>query len=208
METTVQTGSAQAGARAAAASRDAVRVLARVLRDPSETGASYEAIGEHRGLDTGIALAIAFDVAIVLAMQIGARKSLYALAPLVTYDTTLMSFLKEAIAAAIPALALFVVLAITQRVLGTKFDAPRVAFSTGVVLLPAAIVGLAAALLGIDSFEIALLLFVAMVSYTTLLLFSSCRDVLAIPGRRVAFAIPLIFIATGWLTTVVIRAIA
>jgi len=36
-----------------------------------------------------------------------------------------MSFLKEAITAAIPALALFVVLAVMERILGRNFDAQR-----------------------------------------------------------------------------------
>jgi hypothetical protein len=205
--TTPAPATGELGARAAKASRDGLETLKRSLADPvGNVGALYELFGAKRALDAGIALAVAFDLAVVAAVQIGARKTLGFLTPLVFGNSSLMSFLKSMILAAVPALTLTAVLLLLQRVLTGKTDVARAAFVAGITLAPFALAALLSAILGAANFEIVALLVVMQVSYTILILFGGCRDVLGVASGRAAAVVPAIFIATGWLSKVVIVA--
>ena len=197
-----------ASVRASAASRDALQVLRRSLADPVDNvGAAYEALGERRAVDAGIALTVAFDLTIVLAIQIGARKTLGWLAPMITGDSSVISLLKAAILAAVPAVALMAVLLAAQRAFAARLDFRRAVFAGGVTLIPLALMLLIASFLGVANLEVIAVICVAMLSYTTLLLFSACRDVLGIGGSKAAALVPVIFIATAWLSKVVMAAL-
>ena len=178
-----------------------------MLADPvGNIGTLYESLGARRALDIGIALAIAFDLAMVIAAQIGARKTLGFLAPLVFGDSSMIAFIKSMIFAAVPVITLMAVLFCVQKVLGGPADFARSVFGGAVTLIPLGLVSLVSAILGAANFEVIAVLVVALIAYTSLILFAACRDVLGVASGKAAAAMPVIFVATGWLSKVVIAA--
>ncbi|HUR80661.1 MAG TPA: YIP1 family protein [Thermoanaerobaculia bacterium] len=194
--------------RASVASRDALQVLKRALTDPvGNIGAFGDVLGERRVLDAGIALVIAFDLAMVVAVQIGARKTLGFLAPLVFGESAFVALIKSMLFAAVPALVLMAVLLSVQKIFGGRAEIARALFAAGVTLIPIALVSLLAAILGAANFEIIAILGVALISYTALILFAALRDVLGVGSGKAAALLTVVFLVTGWLSKVVVAAL-
>lgn len=195
-------------ARMSAAGKDALAAVRAAMLDPvTGTGATYEVFGGPRALDAGIALALIADIAAVLALRIGARKSLGWFAPLVTGDSSVVALLKALIFAAVPIVALMLVLAIVRKIFNPKFELERAVFAGAVAVVPAALTLLVSAFLGAANFEIIAILTVFMMCYTTLLLFGACRDVLGLTSGKAAAAVAPIFIATAWVSKIVLVAL-
>lgn len=190
--------------RASAAARDALVALRAMIVDPIVgAGTSFTILERKRALDAGIALGVVFDLAIVIAVQIGARKTLGFLSPLVLGDSSFISLVKAIVLGAVPAVAMIATIAAAQKVFGRSIIIEGVVLVATLSLMPLGAMALLSAFLGVANFEVVVLLLVIMASSTTLILFGGFRDVLGLASNRSALAVPLTFVVAAWLSKVI-----
>ena len=189
--------------RAVAASKDAVRAVKLMLRDPvGSIGAAHDALTARQTLDVGIAFCLTFVVSALIAMRMIVR---YVGGSFLSIGAK--EVLQAALVALVPAACITGILFGLQMLTVKRNDLPRAVFVGGAALLPIAALNFVAGILGASNGEVIALVAVFSLCYMILLLYAGCRDVLKVVSPLAALSVPVILLATGWLTKVILAAI-
>ncbi|PYQ29415.1 MAG: hypothetical protein DMF56_10625 [Acidobacteria bacterium] len=188
--------------RAVAASKDAARAVKLLLSDPvGSIGAAYEALTAGQARDVGIAFCVLFVVSCLIAIRLVARYFGG------FFSIGLKQILQMTLAAAVPVICIVAILFGFEMLLLKKNDLLRAIFAGGAALLPVAFFNITAGILGASNGEVIAIVAVFALCYTILLLYAGCRDVLKVSSPLAAVGVPVILLATGWLTKIILASI-
>lgn len=189
--------------RAVAVSKDAMSAVKLLLRDPvGSIGAAHDALTTKQTLDVGIAFCVVFIISSLLAVRTIARffgGSFFSMGA--------KEVLQAALVGVVPAACIIGILSGLQMLTAKRQDLPRSVFVGGSALLPLAALSFVAGILSTSNGEVIALVAVFSICYTILLLYAGCRDVLNVASPLAAVSVPVILLATGWLTKVILAAI-
>jgi hypothetical protein len=189
--------------RAVAASKDAARALKLLLMDPvGSIGAACDSLTVRQSLDVGIAFCVLFVVSCLIAIRMIGR-----FIGGMFFSIGLKEVLQVALVATVPIVCMVAILFGAQMVFAKRKDLPRAIFVGGAALLPITILNLVTGILGAANWNVISLVAVFAFCYTILLLYAGCRDVLKTSPPIAAIGVPVILLATGWLTKVILVAI-
>jgi hypothetical protein len=190
--------------RAVAASKDAARAVKLLLTDPvGSIGAAYDALSGRQPVDVGITFCAVFILSCVLGMRTVARS---VSSGLVSVSIGVKEILQVALLAAVPAATIVAIFFGIHLAVRQEKSLPRALFAGGAALIPLALFNLAGGLLGPENWQVLALLALVALSYTILLLYAGCRDVLKASSAISAAAVPVIIVVTAWVTKIVAAA--
>lgn len=205
-------GAAIAGeisSRAKVASQDAFQAFKTFATDPvGGLQPAFLGLGPERALAAGIVFAVVFDLCFAIGLGIGSRHYLGWLNVLLYgSDSGFVQFLKSLVVGMVPPLALFASCALARVMFrGTGATAGDV-FTAGAALLPSGFLVLIGSLLGVGNVEVVAVLAIFALSYTILMLYSGCTGIAMTSQAGAALAVPVMLIASSWLTKVILTAI-
>lgn len=201
---------AQVSSEIRASSRDALFSARSLLLDPvGGLEPVYRALGVTRARSAGIALAVTFALLCAVGLSIGAQRlrgfggnpfSSFLSASEAQFGVG--TFLKLFIAFLAPPAAIILAAFGLRRLLKAAPPLGADAFVAGVALLPLGLGQLAAALLGVGNFEVALLLMFLAWCYLILILFTGLTKVGGLSERAGAPIVPILLLLAGWITKV------
>jgi uncharacterized membrane protein YhaH (DUF805 family) len=191
--------------RAVAASREAIRAVKLLLVDPvGSIGAAYDALGTRQATDAGIVFSAAFIMSCIFAIKMISRFS----SGLLAFSIGIKEVLQVMLVAAVPVASLIAIFSAIQLATTKTHDLSRSMFAGGAALVPIALFNVAGSLLGAANGDVVALIGLYALCYTVLLLYAGCRAVLKSSSALSAAAVPLILIATAWLTKIILFATA
>ena len=201
-----------------ARSRDAWRGLKLFARSPvGGLPESFALFDARRALQVGFVFAIGFELAILLSVLI--LKSSVAstlgrtfvgsmlLATLPLGNLTLTGLIRMLFIGLVPFASLVGASALARAVFRGKGSLAGDVYTAGAVLLPWGCFALLTALLGVGNVEVIVVLFVFALTYSILMLYSGCSRISGIPEVGAAPAIPIMLLASAWITKIVMVAL-
>jgi hypothetical protein len=189
--------------RAVAASKVAARAVKLLLTDPvGSIGAAYEAFTPKHAMDVGIAFCAFFILSSLLAIRIIGLQFGGGF-----FSIGFKEVLKVLLIAAVPAACIIGIFIALQLVTTKQKDIARAIFAGGAVLLPLALFNIAGGILGIGNWDVVSLVALFMICYMILLLYAGIRDVLKVSSPLAALSVPLVLIATWFLTKIILNAV-
>lgn len=194
--------------RAVAASKDAVRALKLLLADPvGSIGAAYNGLTSRQGLDVGVAFCVLFILSSIVAIRMIGRLAQRASFGFMGFSLGIKEVLQIALVAAVPIVSIVAIFFGLQLLATKRNDFSRALFAGGAVLIPLALFNIIGGILGAANAEVLALVAIFALCYTILLIYAACRDVLAISSSWAAAAVPVILLATAWLTKIILAAV-
>jgi len=188
--------------RAVAASKDAARAVKLLLTDPvGSIGAAYDAF-TPKAMDVGIAFCAFFILSSLLAIRIIALQFGGGF-----FSIGFKEVLKVLLIAAVPAACIIAIFIALQLVTTKQKDIARAIFAGGAVLLPLALFNIVGGILGIGNWDVVSVVALFMICYMILLLYAGIRDVLKVSSPLAALSVPLVLIATWFLTKTILNAV-
>ncbi|HET8797088.1 MAG TPA: hypothetical protein VFO89_05360 [Thermoanaerobaculia bacterium] len=193
--------------RAVAASKNALHALKLLLRDPvGSIGAAHESL-QTKALDVGIAFCVLFILSWIVAIRMIGRLAARTSFGIFGFSLGFKEVLQIALVAVVPIVSIVAIFFVLQMLAAKRNDLPRALFAGGAVLLPMAIFNVAGGILGAGNAEVLALVALFALCYTILLIYAACRDVLGIPSAWAAASVPVILLATAWLTKIILAAV-
>jgi hypothetical protein len=194
--------------RVGAASRDAWRAVKLLLRDPvGSMGAAYEALTPQQGLDVGIAFCAVFMLSSLIAMRLIANVAQRLSSSFLSFSFGIKEVFTTLLVAAVPVISIMAIFALLQRLANRERDLRRAVFAGGASVIPLAVFNLFAGVLGAANAEVLAIVAVFALCYTILLIYAGCRDVLHVSSTVSAPAVPVVVLATAWLTKIILVAV-
>jgi hypothetical protein len=193
--------------RAVAASKDAGRAIKMLLKDPvGSIGAAHDALPAGKNLDVGITFAVFWVLSCLIAIRMIGRAGARFTGVLL-FDIGFKEVMQIALISIVPLIAVVAIMAGLQAGLAKRNELPRALFAGAAALLPLALFNVIGGILGAGNAEVIVIVALFALCYTILLLYAGCRDVLGIPSAAAAALVPLIIIASGWLTKIILAAV-
>ena len=106
-----------------------------------------------------------------------------------------------------PFVSLLAATASTRKVFGGLGSLHGDSFIAGAALLPFGFLVLVSSVLGLANFEIAALLVVFALCYGILMLYTGVTRISNVSDSRAAFAVPVMIIASFWITKIILGAL-
>jgi hypothetical protein len=176
-----------------AASKDAWRAIRLFVPNPVPgLPAALEALGKERALRAGIAFGAAFVLCFILAG--------YRVLPDWTRPSGVIGFVKMLLVAVAPVVGLFAASAVTRKVFRGVGGLADDSFISGASCLPFSCLALLAAILGPGNIQLIAPCALFAGCVTILMLFGALTRIGKISERAATLAVPLILIATTWLS--------
>lgn len=200
----------QLGAELKTRSQDAWRGIRIFVRSPvGGLPESFALFDEQRAIQVGVAFAVIYEVALFVAGLILTSKvqSFPLGGRLPSGEMTASQLFKIALVGLVPFISLVVAGTLARLVFrGTGRFAGDV-YTAGAVLLPSAFLAVMGALLGVANVEVILVLGLFALTYSILMLYAGCSRIVGIPETGAAPAVPLILLASVWITKIIIAAV-
>jgi hypothetical protein len=196
-----------AGADIRARSLDAWKALKVFGVSPVEgLPRSFAMFDENRALQVGLVFGAAHAVTVLLSIGLfGARLSSYGFGFSLS-DLSIATLLKILITALVPFAALAGAGALVRVLFrGTGRPAGDV-YVAGAALLPLDVALLLGAMLGAANLEIGAVVGLSALCYTILILYSGCAQIASVAPTSAAPAVPIMLLASGYLTKVIVAA--
>jgi hypothetical protein len=197
-------GASSAAAAAAAdklkaASTDALKAFKMFATNPvGGLAGACESLGPTRSLGVGITFGLVFSLCMVLGV--------YRILGEFGRPEGFEGFMKILVVALVPFASLFATCFIAEKVFRGQGALGHDSFIAGASLLPYGFVMLMASILGLGNYEIILVLALVAVCLTILMLFAGLTRIGKISERLATIAVPLILLATAWLSKVIYKA--
>lgn len=188
-----------AGDKMKGASKDAFGAFRTFATNP--VGAlpeAYAGLGSAKAMGVGITFGVVFAICILL--------SIYRVVPEFIRPTGVGGFLKILVIAVVPFIALFASTVAVRTVFRGDGEIGSDSFLAGAALLPFGFVAILTSLLGPGNFEVIYFLSVFAVTLTILMLFAGLTQMYKITERASTLAIPMMLVATAWLSKVIYAA--
>ena len=188
----------QVTARVKEASKDATTAFKTFATNPvGGLPVAFHSLGPTRSMGAGIV----FAVCSILCVFIG----VYVVLPSFAKPDLADSF-KFILFGAVPFVSLLAASAVTRKAFGGHGSLHGDSFIAGASLLPFGFLVLASSLLGFANLEIAALLVVFALCYGILMLFTGVTRISNVSESRAAFAVPVMIIASFWITKIIFGA--
>jgi len=193
--------------RVGAASRDAFRAITLLLRDPvGSIGAAYDAFTPRQVLDVGITLCAAFIVSCVIATRMIAGAAQRFGGGFVAFNIGFKEVITTLLVGSVPVGSIVAILTFLQVIAKKPRDLRRALFAGGAALVPMAFLNVLGGILGMANAEVLMLVGLFVLCYTVLLIYAGCHLVIGISSAWSAAAVPVVVIATAWLTKIILVA--
>lgn len=184
---------AVAGERMKAASSDALGAFKTFMGNPvGGLADAYNSLGPARALGVGITFGAVFAVCTILAV--------YRVMPFRPEGAG--GFLRILLFAVVPFVALMVSALAVRTIFRGEGAVGSDSFLAGAALLPFGFLLIIASLLGVRNFEVTYYLSVFAVCLTILMLFAGITRIYKVSERGATLAIPIMLVATAWLSRV------
>ena len=169
---------------------------------------SFALFDDRRAIQVGIAFAILYEVALFLGGLIFKSRAQTLLGGwLPIGELTATQMVKLIVLGLIPFASLVVAGMLARLIFrGTGRLAGDV-YTAGAVLLPTGLLALAAALLGAANLEVILILALFALTYSILMLYAGCSRIAGISEVGAAPAVPIILLASAWITKIIVVAL-
>ena len=188
----------QVTAKVREASKDATQAFKTFATNPvGGLPLAFESLGATRAMGAGIV----FAVFSILCVFIGVYVLLPAFAKPDLFDSV-----KFILFGAVPFVSLLAASAATRKVFGGHGSLHGDSFIAGAALLPFGFLVLVSSVLGLANLEIAALLVVFALCYGILMLYTGVTRISNVSDSRAAFAVPVMIIASFWLTKIIFGA--
>jgi len=156
---------------------------------------AFESLGPARALGVGIVFGLASALCGLFLM--------YNILPTWSKPEGIAGFLKILALSLVPFISLFAAHFIARMAFKGKGAAGHDVFVTGACLLPWGVVALLAGILGLANIEVIIAAAVFAVCLTILMLHVGLTRICHISERAATLAIPLILLASGWLSKII-----
>ncbi len=188
---------AMAGQKMKAASSDALGAFKTFVGNPvGGLADAYHALGASRALGVGLTFGAVFAVCVILGV--------YRMVPFRPDGAG--GFFMIVLVAVVPFIALMVSALAVRSIFRGEGALGSDSFLAGASLLPFGFLLLIASLLGMGNFEIIYFLAMFASTLTILMLFAGITRIYKISERAATLAIPIMLVATAWLTKIIYRA--
>lgn len=199
----------QLGAELKTRSRDAWQGIRLFGRSPvGGLPESFALFDDRRAIQVGIAFAVLYDTALFMGgviLRSRAQDLLSGRLPIGEMSAGQM--VKLVVVGLVPFVSLIVAGMLARMIFrGTGRFAGDV-YTAGAVLLPSAFLVLAAALLGVANVEVIVVLTLFALTYSILMLYAGCSRIGGISEAGAAPAVPIILLASAWITKVIVVAV-
>lgn len=189
----------QVTARVKEVSKDATQAFKTFATNPvGGLPVAFHSLGPARAMGAGIV----FAVCSILCVFIG----VYVLLPAFAKPDVFDSF-KFVVFGAVPFVSLLAASAATRKAFGGHGSLHGDSFIAGAALLPGGFLVLVSSVLGLANLEIAALLVVFALCYGILMLYTGVTRISNVSDSRAAFAVPVMIIASFWLTKIIFGAV-
>ena len=180
------------------ASKDATQAFRTFATNPvGGLPVAFQSLGAARAMGAGIV----FAVCSILCVFIGVYVLLPAFAKPDLFDSV-----KFILFGAVPFVSLLVASAATRKAFGGHGSLHGDSFIAGAALLPFGFLVLVSSVLGLANLEVAALLVVFALCYSILMLYTGVTRISNVSDSRAAFAVPVMIIASFWLTKIIFGA--
>lgn len=188
----------QVTAKVREASKDATQAFKIFATNPvGGLPVAFQNLGAARAMGAGIV----FAVCSILCVFIGVYVLLPAFAKPDFFDSV-----KFILFGAVPFVSLLAASAATRKAFGGHGSLHGDSFIAGAALLPFGFLVLVSSVLGLANLEIAALLVVFALCYGILMLYTGVTRISNVSDSRAAFAVPVMIIASFWLTKIIFGA--
>jgi len=178
------------------ASQDALKAFKMFATNPvAGLSVAFEHLGPNRTLSVGVSFGVVFSLCILIGG--------YVALPGWSRPRGVGGFLSSLVCALVPFVSLAGASLAARKAFRGEGDFGRDCFVAGASLLPFGLVVLLAGLLGFGNMEAVLVLLLFAVCITILMLFAGCTRIFKMSERAATIAIPLMLIASGWLSKII-----
>lgn len=172
---------------------------------------SFKLFDDKRAISVGISFAIIFEVLFFIGVNFMKKKAMGLLGFLAYFlqseKLTAGQLIKLLISATIPFAALILACLLARLIFRGKGRFSGDVFTAGAALLPLGVFIFLAGLLGVANLEVMIILALFMITYTILILYAGCSRIAGIPEIGAAPAVPIILIASAWVSKIVVVAL-
>lgn len=192
--------SSVAAERVKAASKDALRAFKQFASNPvGGLSVAFESLGQARALAVGITFGAAFALCLLFAA--------YRVLPAWGRPQGFTGFIKILVVAVVPFVSLFGATVAARKAFRAEGGFGHDSFIAGASSLPFGCLALFAAILGLGNIEVIALFTLFAVCLTILMLFVGLTRICNMSERAATLAVPLMLIASTWLTKVIYAAL-
>lgn len=181
---------------------------------------SYKLLGDDgRAIQVGITFAVFYEIAFLLGFWIlrsklsqavdGPVASLMAQAvlPNVFGDLTAGQLFKLVVFGLVPFASLIGASALARAIFRGRGRFAGDVYTAGAVVIPTGLLVLVTAILGAANIEVILILLLFALTYSVLMLYAGCSRIAQIPEVGAAPAVPVILLASAWITKIMLSAL-
>lgn len=199
----------QFGSEIKARSRDAWKGIKLFARSPvGGLPASFALFDDQRAIEIGIAFAVLYETALFAGGLIFKSKAQNILGGILPIgDLTATQLFKLLILGLVPFVSLIVAGMLARLVFRGTGRFSGDVYIAGAVLLPSGFLALVAALLGAANVEVILVTSLFALTYSILMLYAGCSRIGGISEAGAAPAVPIILLASAWITKVIVVAV-
>lgn len=188
----------QVTAKVKEASKDATQAFKTFAINPvGGLPIAFHSLGATRAMGAGIVFAVCSSLCVFIGV--------YVLLPAFA-KPDLFDSVKFVLFGAVPFVSLLAASAVTRKAFGGQGSLHGDSFIAGAALLPFGFLVLVSSVLGLANLEIAALLVVFALCYGILMLYTGITRISNVSDSRAAFAVPVMIIASFWLTKIIFGA--
>ena len=178
---------------------------------------SFAMFDDRRAIQVGIIFAIIYEIALFSGVLIFKSRVANLLGG--TYPASLLSgilphgeltaaqLFKVLLFGLVPFVSLIGAGALARAVFHGKGRFAGDVYTAGAVLLPSGLLVLVAALLGVANLEVIFILVLFALTYSILMLYAGCSRIAGIPEAGAAPAVPIMLLASAWITKIIVTAL-
>jgi hypothetical protein len=199
----------QIGREVKARSRDAWQGIKLFARSPvGGLPESFSLFDERRAIQVGIAFAVLYEITLFLAGLIFRSKTETLLGVMLPIgELTATQLLKLVVLGLVPFASLVMAGTLARHIFRGEGPFAGDVYTAGAVLLPSGFLALLAALLGAANVEVILVLALFALTYSILMLYAGCSRIGGISEAGAAPAVPIILLASAWITKIIVVAV-
>lgn len=188
----------QVTAKVKEASKDATQAFKTFATNPvGGLPVAFHSLGPPRAMGAGIVFAVCSSLCVFIGV--------YVLLPAFA-KPDLFDSVKFILFGAVPFVSLLAASAATRKAFGGHGSLHGDSFIAGAALLPFGFLVLISSVLGLANLEIAALLVVFALCYGILMLYTGVTRISNVSDSRAAFAVPVMIIASFWITKIIFGA--
>lgn len=169
---------------------------------------SFALFDDRRAIQVGIAFAVLYESALLLAGVVFKSKAQRLLGGMLPIgELTATQMFKLVVVGLVPFVSLIVAGMLARHIFRGEGRFAGDVYTAGAVLLPSGVLALLAALLGAANVEVILVLSLFALTYSILMLYAGCSRIGGISEAGAAPAVPIILLASAWITKIIVVAV-